>query len=91
MPKRTWTYTTYGDVTPRGYRLGGDGLSAGRLGRVQPAGRNEFRPAMAHADFPAGLITGLMNHPVMSPAQHHQILNVRLAAVDPFTDVMQCH
>jgi hypothetical protein len=37
-----------------------------------------------HANFPAGL----MNHPMMSPAQHHELLNVRFAAVHPFTDVM---
>jgi hypothetical protein len=32
-----------------------------------------------------------MNHPMMSPAEHDEILNVRFAAVDPFTDVVQCH
>jgi hypothetical protein len=39
-----------------------------------------------HANFPAGL----MNHPVMSAAQHDQVLDVGFAAVHPFTDVMQC-
>ena len=67
--------------------LCGYGLSAGCLSGIQPAGRNEFRPAMMHADFPAGLV----NHPVMSAAQHDEILNVGFAAVDPFTDMVQCH
>ena len=59
-------------------------MSAGGLSGIQPAGRNEFRPAEMHTDFPAGLV----NHPMMSPAQHDEILNVRLAAVHPFTDMM---
>src|SRR5882757_1947295 len=37
-----------------------------------------------HADFPARL----MNHPMVSPAQHHQVFDVRFAAVDPFADMM---
>src|SRR5882757_2569871 len=65
-------------------RLYEHGLSAGCLSRVHPAGRNEFRPAEAHADFPPGLV----NHSVMSAAQHDQVFDIRLTAVDPFTDMM---
>ena len=32
-----------------------------------------------------------MNHPMMSPAEHHQIFDVGFAAVHPFDEVMQCH
>src|SRR5882757_6954298 len=65
-------------------RLYEHGLSAGCLSRVHPAGRNEFRPAEMHPDFPPGLV----NHPVMRAAQHDQVFDIRFAAVDPFTDMM---
>src|SRR5882757_340973 len=37
-----------------------------------------------HADFPVRL----MNHAMVSPAQHHQVFDIRFAAIDPFADVM---
>jgi hypothetical protein len=60
------------------------GLSSGRLIRIHPSGRNEFRPPSMHPNFPVGL----MNHPMMSATQHHEIFDIRLAAIDPFTDMM---
>ena len=56
------------------------------MSRIQPTRRNEFRPAEMHTDFPAGLV----NHSMMSAAEHDEILNVGFAAVDPFDEVVQC-
>jgi len=37
-----------------------------------------------HPNFPAGLV----NHPMVSAAQHHEVFNIRFTTVDPFTDMM---
>jgi hypothetical protein len=57
------------------------------LVRVDPLGRNELRPTIADAHLPRSVV---QQH-VMLSAQQNQIFELGFAALEPMSDVVQCH
>jgi len=67
---------------PRGYKR--SGVSAWCLAKVNPFRWNEFGVDVAYSDFPAGIV----DHTMVFAAEHHQIIDIGSAAVQPMNNMM---